>query len=113
MELKRMVSFVATVGLVVTLSCGPDSVTQNQISDATLFKISSLGFSTQGAYRADDGYIVEGDIFLSEQDLISLPGSPRLVIANVEQYNTFNLVTSLPRVITVSGSGNVPASVSS
>ncbi len=43
MELKRLFSFVTTVGLVVTLSCEPDnSVTQNQISDATLFKISSL-----------------------------------------------------------------------
>jgi len=114
MELKRLFSFAATVGLVVTLSCGPDnSVTQNQISDATLFKISSLGFGTQGAYRADGGYIVEGDIFLSERDLSSIPSSPRLVIASVEQYNTFNLVTGLPRVITVSGSGNVPASVSS
>jgi len=113
MELKRLLSIVAIVGLVV-ISCETDnSVTQNQIPDATLFKISSLGFGTQGAYRADGGYIVEGDIFLSEGDLSSVPTSPRLIIAQVEQYNTFNLVTSLPRVITVSGSGNVPASVSS
>ncbi len=114
MELKRLLSFVTTVGLMVMLSCETDnSVTQNQISDATLFKISSLGFGTQGVYRADGGYIVEGDIFLSERDLSSVPTSPRLIIAQAEQYNTFNLVTSIPRVITVSSSGNVPASVSS
>src|SRR5688572_20198307 len=98
MKLNRLLSFVTAVGLVVTLSCEPDtSVTPNQISNATLQKISNMGFSTQGAYRADGGYIVEGDIFLSEEDLSSVPGSPRLVIAEVEQYNTFNLVTSLPR----------------
>jgi len=114
MTLTRLLSVVTTIVLVVAISCETEkSVKPDQISDATLIKIGNLGFSTQGVYRSDGGYIIEGDIFLSERDLSLVPTSPRLVIANVEQYNTFNLVTSLPRVITVSSSGNVPASVSS
>ena len=85
----------------------------DDISQETLSKIAHLGFSTSNVQRVDEGYLVEGDIILSEANLNENPTSPNLRIAEVEQYRTFNLVTGLPRVIRVSSSGDVTASVSS
>jgi len=72
------------------------------IAQATLAKISALGFSTENARKVDRGYLVEGDIVLTDENLNSASSSPTLLIANEEQYRTTNLVTGLPRVITVS-----------
>lgn len=74
----------------------------NGLSQATLAKITALGFSTDNARKVDNGYLVEGDIVLTEENLSNASSSPALLIANEEQYRTTNLVTRLPRVITVS-----------
>ena len=84
-----------------------------EISQEVLAQIKDLGFSTSGVQKIDEGYLVEGDIILTPDRLTERPTSPSLRIAEVEQYNTFNLVTGLPRTITVSSSGNVSGSVSS
>jgi hypothetical protein len=44
--------------------------------------------------RVAGGYLVEGDILLSENDLKAQPTSPNMVIAQEEQYRTFNLVSA-------------------
>ncbi len=97
---------------IVACSKTADEPTANEIPKEILAKITELGFSTNNVIADEGGYIVEGDIFLDATALASKPTTPRLNIANVEQYNTFNLVTGLARNITVSSSGNVPASVS-
>ena len=79
-----------------------EETSPTEISDITLDQIKSLGFSTDNVVRHEGGYIVEGDIFLGEDDLNKQPTSPLLRIAGVEQYRTNNLVTRLPRTITVS-----------
>lgn len=86
---------------------------QQEISDATLAKIQSHGFGTSSVQKTDDGYMVEGDIILTEEFLNSTPGGNYLRIANNEQYRTTNLVTGLPRNITISTSGSVNSNVSS
>jgi hypothetical protein len=63
------------------------------ISTETLNQIQRLGFSTDGAQRTADGYLVEGDIVLRESDLAANPTSPNMIIAQEEQYRTFNLVS--------------------
>lgn len=78
---------------------------QTEVSQDVLNQISALGFSTSNVFASDGGYIVEGDIFLSGQDLTTQKTVNKLIIANEEQYRTTNLVTGLPRVITVSLSG--------
>lgn len=96
---------IACVVAVSFTACKKDakeSVATNSVSDATLAKIKSLGFQTDGARKVDNGYLVEGDIVLTEENLNSSATSPTLLIANEEQYRTTNLVTALPRVITVS-----------
>lgn len=77
---------------------------QTEVSQETLNQISALGFSSDNVIAADGGYIVEGDIFLSPQDLTTQKTANRLIIANEEQYRTNNLVDG-PRAITVSISG--------
>ncbi len=75
---------------------------QEEISAETLAKISSHGFGTSDVQRVEEGYLVEGDIILTEEFLNRAPGGNYLRIANVEQYRTTNLVTGVPRTITVS-----------
>src|SRR5215218_1630325 len=74
----------------------------NGISEATLAKISALGFSTENARKVSNGYLVEGDIVLTDENLTNGSSSPTLLIANEEQYRTTNLVKGLPRTITIS-----------
>ncbi|HEU5166412.1 MAG TPA: M57 family metalloprotease [Chitinophagaceae bacterium] len=74
---------------------------QEQISEETLTKIYNHGFGTSNVAKIEEGYLVEGDIILSEEFLNSAPGGNFLRIANTEQYRTTNLVSG-PRVITVS-----------
>jgi|RhiMetdeSRZDD1v2_1073273.scaffolds.fasta_scaffold03244_23 dual-action HEIGH metallo-peptidase len=73
------------------------------VSDEALAKIYNLGFSNKNVVSDGNGnYIVEGDILLSPADLNSVPESQFLRIGGEEQYRTTNLVTGLPRNITVS-----------
>lgn len=114
-HINKMVVLLSIVSLGI-VSCSKDAKftepDPNAISPETQAKISALGFGTNGAYRADGGYIVEGDIFLTEESLNERPTTPLLRIAGEEQYRTFNLVTGTPRTITVSHSGTINAAVS-
>lgn len=74
---------------------------QSDISEATLQQISNLGFGTSGVRKVDNGYLVEGDIVLTNELLNDKNSSVLLRVANSEQYRTTNLVTSLPRVIKI------------
>lgn len=73
---------------------------QEQISQETLNKIYNQGFGTTNVQKIDEGYLVEGDIILTEEFLNSTPGGNFLRIANNEQYRTTNLV-SQNRVVTM------------
>lgn len=108
--MRRIFSVVAAA-LFATLfivACSKASKeTGAEISQDVLNQIKALGFSADNVIAEDGGYIVEGDIFLSPQDLTTQKTAHKLVIANEEQYRTTNLVTGFPRTITVSVSGNV------
>ena len=69
-----------------------EHIIDDEISSATLSQIKKLGFNNQDVIKVKDGFIVEGDIFLPGADLFSLPSSPNMIIAQEEQYRTFNLV---------------------
>ncbi len=99
------IAMVGTIALSMS-ACKNDETTtkpnNNEISSATLSKIASMGFSTDEARKVDGGYLVEGDILLTEENLASKSTSPILNIAETEQYRTTNVVTGLPKVITIS-----------
>ena len=109
----RLLTLTLMTGLILT-SCtkAVKETAPEVISDATLAKIQSHGFGTSNVQKDEDGYLVEGDIILTEEFLNSAPGGTLLRIAGNEQYRTTNLVTGLPREITISSSGSVNANVS-
>ncbi|MFZ6013620.1 MAG: M57 family metalloprotease [Bacteroidota bacterium] len=113
--MKKLLSMVAIGAIGTILSCQTDDglTSNNEVSADALAKIAKLGFSTEGARIVDGAYLVEGDIMLHDHDLNSTTHHTALRIAEVEQYRTFNLVSGLPRTITVSSSGQVNSAVSS
>jgi hypothetical protein len=99
---------VACFTALTFVACKKESKTTSQdqdISQATLGKIKDLGFATSNVRKVDEGYLVEGDIVLTDELLNSTPDQSLLRIADNEQYRTTNLVKSLPRTITISVSG--------
>ncbi|WP_443939476.1 M57 family metalloprotease [Pedobacter sp. MW01-1-1] len=72
-----------------------------EISKEELKKIEKKGFSTNGIQKIKGGYIVEGDIFISKDDL-EKNNSAALKIGETEQYRTNNLIRNTPRTITIS-----------
>lgn len=83
------------------------STDKNGVSAAVLKNISDLGFSTDQVRKVNNGYLVEGDIVLTDENLTETSTSPNVRIAETEQYRTTNLVKNLPRTVTVSIS-NLP-----
>ena len=86
---------LAIIGSATFYSCSTEEVgTNNEISPEVLAMITNAGFSTDIIYPAktEGGYLVEGDIFLTENDLRTMGTGNR--IATVEQYSTNNLVNA-------------------
>jgi len=107
MILKNLqICLLAGAVSVAAVSCQKSEVASEQskagISQKVIDKIEKLGFSSENVIARDGGYLVEGDILLTDANLNDEAKSPNLRIAQDEQYRTTNLVTALPRVITVS-----------
>jgi hypothetical protein len=78
-------------------------VQQQDIPAEVLARIKSEGFSTHKIRKVKDGYVVEGDIFLSDKWLKQKGDGSKLRIAGTEQYKTYNLIAvNGNREITVS-----------
>jgi hypothetical protein len=82
------------------------------MSQSVKDKISSHCFSAEGAQKTEGGYIVEGDIFLPESFFDQNPSVQNLLIGRTQQFQTNNIVTGLPRTITISLSAQLPLSYS-
>lgn len=91
--------FIATICLT---SCKKDAIDTDEISQEVKDKIYAAGFGTSNIQKIEEGHLVEGDIILTKDWLDNNPARQILRMPNGEQYHTTNLVTGLPRVITVS-----------
>jgi len=100
------------VVLVFAVSCKKNAtpVQKDEIPQDVLAKINALGFGSSTVQKHEDGYLVEGDIIITPQMLNETPAYQLLRVGNEEQYRTTNLVTGLPRQITVSASTRLAAS---
>jgi len=80
------------------------TVSNQTVSRSVLNQIKSLGFDSTNVKVVKDGYIVEGDIFLSEKSLKDSSRKDHLIlnVANTEQYRTYGYVHPMPKAITVS-----------
>jgi hypothetical protein len=74
----------------------------DEVSQEVIAQIQAQGFNTTGVQKVPEGYLVEGDIILTPEDLVSTPTTHELIIANEEHYRTTKIVTGTPRTITVS-----------
>ncbi|WP_316804927.1 M57 family metalloprotease [Pedobacter nototheniae] len=112
MKKKILYSLITFLIILTIQSCSKKQAVapeQNtEIPETVLNKIKEMGFNTKGVQILNDGYIVEGDIFLPKNTLGKAASSANLIIAKSEQYQTYNLVQNLPRTITISVS-NLPA----
>ncbi|QEC65911.1 protease [Panacibacter ginsenosidivorans] len=110
MNLKSLLACVALSSML--LSCQKQdkspATSQNGIPSEVINQIAAKGFNTEGVIAVNGGYVVEGDIFLSYQDLTNLNIGPDLRVGEEEQYHTTNLITGLPRTITISVEGLDP-----
>ncbi len=103
--MKRILNTMAlaTIGSVVFYSCATEEVsTTEEVSPEVLALITDAGFSTSiiSPIKFDNGYLVEGDIYLTESQLRGMSDGSR--IPQAEQYRTTNLVNAGGgRVITV------------
>ena len=87
-----------------------DSAVQpNPVTQEVLAQIKALGFDTQGVKATEGGYLVEGDMLLTTEALNDKTPFAALRVGNDEQYRTTNLVTGLPRTLTVSISSQFPS----
>src|SRR5687768_4458264 len=109
--MKKLLSMASIAMVATVISCQTDDglVSKNEVSQDALNSISRLGFSTQDVQAVDGGYLVEGDIMLHNHDLSGGHDAKYLVIAEVEQYRTTNLVSGT-RTIKVSLAGDLPSS---
>jgi hypothetical protein len=94
MRKMLMTASAAAMLVAAVASCAKETKSETEaMSKDDLAKIERLGFSTQGVKKTINGYLVEGDILLSSSDLEARPTSPNMMIAQEEQYRTFNLVS--------------------
>jgi hypothetical protein len=113
MRKVMQVAVAITACVVVLFSCRKNAATEQVAtpSEDVLNKIYNLGFSNKNVTIDEDGnYVVEGDIVLSQANLDVMPDVQFLRVGSEEQYHTNNLVTGLPRVITVSLDSKLPSS---
>ena len=88
-----------------------ESITKaDEVSKEVLSQIKQLGFTAQGAMAVEGGYVVEGDIFLTNEDLANPSPVKLMRVGAEEQYRTTNTVAvSTSRNITISVSTALPA----
>ena len=96
--LSKLSSAALVAALTFTFACKQNEsntpTLSNEVSATVKSQVSSLGFSNANIIATDGGYIVEGDIFLSNKDLNSKYDVKRVVVGKKEQYRTSNMVNT-------------------
>lgn len=113
--MKHLMKTIALTGMIALLitSCKKEMntpVQEEEVSAEVKAKILALGLTASTAKKTPEGYLVEGDILLTDAELNSSPENIFLRVGDEEQYRTFNLVGGLPRNITVRVSSTLPSS---
>ncbi|MBF9236295.1 protease [Hymenobacter sp. BT683] len=89
------------------------AVAPTAITKEVLSQVKAMGFGTDDIRAVDGGFVVEGDMLLTNEMLASAPGYGTLRVGDEEQYRTTNLVNAgTGRTLTVSLSSQFPAAYS-
>jgi hypothetical protein len=112
MKLQRFTLVIGMISLLGLGACQQEEeniVKKEDISRETLDKIYQMGFGTTDVKKIEEGFLVEGDILLTDEQLNAHHEAKFLRVGQTEQYRTTNLVEALPRTIRVSISSNLPS----
>ena len=114
MKIKNLLLLPALAVTLFFSSCEQKeetAVAKNEVSEMTLAQIAQLGFNTQNVQKVDGGYLVEGDIMLTDKDLSANTMVQALRVGESEQYRTTNLVSvGSGRTIKVAITTSLPSS---
>ncbi|TGE14677.1 M57 family metalloprotease [Hymenobacter elongatus] len=115
MKINKVLSAVALCALSVASlsSCSKeakDVTAKNEISEDAMSKIQQMGFTTKDAQKVEGGYLVEGDIMLTEEALNSKSDYKMMRVGEEEQYRTNNLVSvGSGRTVSIRVSTSLPS----
>lgn len=113
--MRNVLKVAALFGLltVVFFSCKKDAkedpIHEDVIAQDVLDKIYQLGFGNKNVSVHPEGYLVEGDIVITNEDLNATPDRKLIRVGDEEQYRTTNTVTGLPRTISIRVNSTLPA----
>ena len=99
MKLRNILSTatLCTASMLALSSCSKQQETvapaEEAISQSVLSQIKAMGLTTQDIKKVDDGYLVEGDILITDENLANKPEYQMLRVGAEEQYRTTNLVS--------------------
>ena len=80
------------------------------VSQDVLTQIRAMGLSTQDVKQVEGGYLVEGDIVVTPENLATKPDYQMLRVGDEEQYRTSNLVSvGSGRTVSVRVSTGLPS----
>lgn len=102
MRMIKSLAFACALAFSIT-SCTKDAkeTIKDEVSQDVIGQIKALGFNSDGVQKVADGYLVEGDIILTEENLRERANTPELIIGNEEHYRTTNLVSTAYTTIRV------------
>ena len=89
-----------TMAFVFTSCQNEESFEDPKVPAHIMSAQEQAGFDAGTAFVFEEGYLVEGDIYLTEETLGQLGPQTTIDDIHEEQYSTNNLVTSTPRTIT-------------
>lgn len=99
--------------MIVLFACKKEAkspaVNQDEIAPEILAKIKDMGMNTEKVVKIDEGYLVEGDIIITHEDLNNGLKFGSLRLGESEQYWTGTRVCPLPRTITVRLNTSLPS----
>ena len=116
MKLRNVLSAAAlcTASVLALSSCSKQqeavAPAEEAISQSVLSKIKDMGLTTQDIKKVDGGYLVEGDILITDENLAAKPEYQMLRVGTEEQYRTTNLVSvGSGRTVSIQVSTSLPS----
>jgi len=106
---KFIIAAFAIVLVVASCKKNDTSFFEEEINAEVLNQIKALGLNSMDVIKCEEGYIVEGDILVTDKALNELSEDLNLRVGTEEHYRTYNLVSGTSRVITVSLSSKLPS----
>ncbi|HAA16638.1 MAG TPA: protease B [Cytophagales bacterium] len=99
MKITKTLAAALAAGLIFS-ACQTEVEEPNfgEVDGFTLEALAEAGFNTTEVVKVENGYIVEKDIFMTDNDIANLAQGDHI---SGEHYSTTNLVTGTPRTITV------------